>query len=187
MQSVKIATVRRSLRQSFIHFVTPVTCPKCAASCRTGRACPRCGLASERMSTYVRCEQPVDAALLRAWDAVTVAWDVPAVHDELLRLTTQHDAWAWAAARYREMARTRTNDRVAATQLRRLEKGIVVSTFGLAQAREDSKVAKPYRAATTMLAILIVVLIAGFVYGKTVRTKAPATPDTATAQMIGAQ
>jgi ribosomal protein L32 len=186
MQSTKLATIRRTIRNSFIHFVAPITCPKCSSSCRTNRACPRCGLAAERMSTYVRQEQPVDDTLTRAWAAVTAAWDVPALHDELLRLTTQHDAWAWAAARYREASRTRAGDQIALNYLRRLEKGIVVSTMGLAQARED-KMPKPYRAATTMLVILIVVLVAGFVYSKAVRRPgAPATPATSTAaQMVG--
>ena len=167
-QSMQLAIVRdRPLEP----FALSNTCPKCSATFVIARACPRCGLAKERMASYVRREEPVVDALAHAWRAVTAEWTNPATHDELLRLTTQHGSWAWTAARYRELARSRGEDVIGASQLRRLEKGIVVSAFSRMESRED-KGPKPYRAATTMLVVLIVLLVAGFFYGTTVKKPA---------------
>jgi hypothetical protein len=164
-QSMQLAIVRdRPLEP----FALTNTCPKCGASFMIARACPRCGLAKERMNGYVRREEPVVDALSHAWRAVTENWTSSASHDELLRLTTQHGSWAWTAARYRELARSRGEDVIVVNQLRRLEKGIVVSAFTRIESRED-KGPKPYRAATTMLVVLIVLLVAGFFYGTTVK------------------
>ena len=177
MHSVQLAIVREPVSNPLAS-----TCPKCETACSFGRACPRCGLAANRRASFVRREQPVDAALTAAWQAVVANWEVPACHDELLRLTTRHEAWAWAATRYRECARK--GDLVAASQLRRLEKGIVVSAFTRMQTRED-KAPKPYRTATTTLVLLIVLLVGGFFYGTKVR-KAPMKPATASAtELVG--
>lgn len=169
--------MRQSMQLAIVRFRPPEpqvasnTCPKCGASFVVACACPRCGLSRARMATYVRREEPVADALSRAWHVVTANWTDPKAHDELLRLTTQHGSWAWTAARYREFARTRGEDVIGTNQIRRLEKGIVVSAFSRAETRED-KTPKPYKAATTMLVVLIVLLVAGFFYGTTVKKTA---------------
>ena len=169
--------MRQSMQLAIVRFrpVEPFaltnTCPKCSATFTVACACPRCGLSRARMATYVRREEPVVDALSHAWHAATTNWTDPKAHDELLRLTTQHNSWAWTAARYRELARTRGEDVITTNQLRRLEKGIVVSAFSRIETKAD-KTPKPYKAATTMLVVLIVLLVAGFFYGTTVKKTA---------------
>ena len=180
MVSLKLAVVRD------VSVPVPFSCPKCDMACSPHRPCPRCGLAAHRMKTFVRREQTVDQTLTQAWQAVVDGWNLSARHDELLRLTTRHDAWAWTAARYREYASKGLGGEMATSQLKRLERGIVVSAFSRIQATKD-KTPRPYRTAVATLLLLIVLLVGGFVYGKTVKKTVSKTPDTAAKHVGGAR
>ena len=177
MVSLKLAIVRD------VSVPVPHACPKCDMACSALHACPRCGLAAHRMKTFVRQQQPVDDTLAAAWQAVLASWQDSARHDELLRLTTRHDAWAWTAARYREQASRGQGGDIATNQLKRLERGIVVSAFSRIQTTKE-QAPRPYRAAVTTLVLLIIMLVGGFVYGKTVRKSVKQTPAAA-AKLVG--
>ncbi|MEJ7601746.1 MAG: hypothetical protein WKG01_27850 [Kofleriaceae bacterium] len=180
MVSLKLAVVRD------VSVPVPFSCPKCDMACSPHGPCPRCGLAAHRMKTFVRREQTVDDTLAQAWHAAVQGWNISARHDELLRLTTRHDAWAWTAARYREHASKGLGGEMATTQLKRLERGIVVSAFSRIQATTD-KSPRPYRAAVATLVLLIVVLVGGFVYGKAVKKTGTRMPTSAAKHVGGAR
>jgi hypothetical protein len=98
-------------------------------------------------------------ALGEAWKNVVAQWDDTARHDELLRLVNQHEAYAWAAARYRE----RKDDPIAQDRLERLRKAATARLMTSATVRED-KASQTYRATWAMLGILIIAIVASLVY-----------------------
>ena len=156
-------------------------CPKCGAPRRGGAAsCPSCGLAVARMAAYVAArDAEVLGPVREAWARATEAWSDPARHDELLRLVAAHNAYAWAAGRYR----TRGGDPIAGRQLDRLRRAAEATLLAGASVRPD-RAAAPYRAAVGILAILIAVVLVGLVYatvirqppGAAVAPSAPAAP-----------
>jgi hypothetical protein len=123
-------------------------------------------------------------ALIAAWDLAVAGWADPARHDEVLRLVTQHDAYAWAAARYRTRAaegEPAADTAIADRQLARLRKAAEAQLFASATLRAD-KTPKPYRALTAVLVMLIMAAIAGLLYAIVVHdnldnVKAKTTPD----------
>ncbi len=125
--------------------------------------------------------------LTAAWTHVSAGWDQPARHDALLAVTTQLNAYAWAAARYRDAARERPDDKIATAQLERLRKATEATLLATATARAANQ-PKPYRATTAVLAILIIAAIAGLVYAfarGTSSTPDAAPPPTSPAQPAG--
>jgi uncharacterized Zn finger protein (UPF0148 family) len=144
-------------------------CPKCGAP-RADRAtsCPACGLTVARMAAYVDARDgAVPEPVRAAWTRATAAWSDAARHDELLRLVATHDAYAWAAGRYR----TRGGDVIARRQLDRLRRAAEATLLASATARPDAA-ARPYRATRRVLAVLIVMIAAGAVYATVVRVQA---------------
>ncbi len=128
------------------------------------RACVQCGLAVSRMATY---EQPVDtvaAPLEAAWQAAVTAWHDPGRHDEILRLVGYHDAWAWAARRYRMRLRDNPTDLVAPRALARLERGLSVGMMHV----PDPAVGRPYRATMRLLILMLITLAVGMIYTKVI-------------------
>jgi hypothetical protein len=123
----------------------------------------------------------VPEVLATAWDRAVEAWDEPARHDEMIRLVAQHDAYAWAAAQYRE----RAGDPVGDRQLARIRKAAEATLFASATARKDQS-PKPYRALTAVMIMLIVAAVAGLLYAMVMRDKAEpmgnATPAPAVRQ-----
>jgi hypothetical protein len=97
-------------------------------------------------------------AVQRAWTRTGEHWDDPVQHDELFRLIAVHGCYAWGARCYR----TRS-DAVAARQLERLQRAAEVTMLAGATVRPDPA-ARPYRAAVGVLAILIVMIVAGLFY-----------------------
>ncbi|HSK00649.1 MAG TPA: hypothetical protein VK932_05385 [Kofleriaceae bacterium] len=164
----------------------PASCPKCGAPRRGARACPRCGLAVDRMEAYARTrEAAVPDAVAAAWDRVLEAWDDAGRHDALLRLVAQHDAYAWAAARYREARRAapaspapfrsypdHAVDAVADRQLERMRRAAEATLLASASTRED-RARAPYRAATAVLAMFIFAIIAGMLFASVLRHGQP--------------
>jgi hypothetical protein len=139
-------------------------CPKCGtARVETRTSCAKCGLAHEKMAAFEQARDAVPEALTTAWDGAVASWDDSAKHDELLRLVTQNDAYAWAAARYRDRMRERADDAIAKAQLDRVRRAAEATLAATAAAR-PSRVPEPYRRTVFLLGILIIVIIAGLVY-----------------------
>jgi len=149
----------------------PTLCPKCGTQRAPGAvACATCGLTIAKMAAYVEAaDARVPDALREAWTRTTEHWDDPAPHDELLRLTVANHCFAWTAGRYRR----RERDAVAAHQLERLRRAAEVTLMVGATARREAEV-PPYRSATSVLGILIVVIVAGLVYATLIRDRGAA-------------
>lgn len=152
------------------------SCPKCGTGKTDAPACPRCGLVAERWEGFAATrDAEAPDVLIAAWDRAALAWDDPALHDEVMRLVAQHDAYAWAAARYR----TRAGDPVGDRQLARVRRAAEATMLAGASARAD-KTPKPYRAATTVLVMLIVAAIAGLLYATISRNPGAKPPGAVT-------
>lgn len=136
-------------------------CPKCDTPRHdAAAACSRCGLAAARMESYAKeTEAAIPDVLTAAWDRAAEAWDDPARHDEVIRLVSQHDAFTWAAARYR----TRAGDPIGDRQLARIRKAAEATLYASATMRKDNA-PKPYRALVSVLIMLIVAAIAGLLF-----------------------
>ena len=171
----------------------PASCPKCGAPRRGEPACPRCGLSADRMEAYARTrEASVPEAVAAAWDRVLEAWDEAERHDALLRLVAQHDAYAWAAAKYREAKRAapaspspfrsypdHAIDAVADRQLDRMRRAAEATLYASASAREE-RTGAPYRAAAAILVLLVFAVVAGLVFAAALRRAGPAGAGQAT-------
>jgi hypothetical protein len=139
------------------------------------------------MEAYARTrEAAVPDAVAAAWDRVLEAWDDAGRHDALLGLVAQHDAYAWAAARYREARRSapaspapfrsypdHAVDAVADRQLERMRRAAEATLLASASTRED-RARAPYRAATAVLAMFIFAIVAGMLFASVLR---PGQPD----------
>lgn len=141
-------------------------CPRCGAPCPgEATACPACGLTVARMAGYISArDAAVPAPVREAWARAAADWGDAARHDQLLQLVVTHNAYAWAAGRYR----TRGRDAIALRQLDRLGRAAEATLLASATARPDA-VAKPYRATTGVLATFIVVIAVGLWYAMVVR------------------
>jgi len=171
----------------------PASCPKCGAPRRGERACPRCGLAADRSEAYTEANTAargasVPAEVAAAWERVIEAWDDAERHDALLRRVAQHDAYAWAAARYRDAKRAapaspspfrsypdHAVDAIADRQLDRMRRAAEATLYASASARED-RGGSPYRATTAILALLIFAVVAGLAFATALRRLPPAGP-----------
>lgn len=139
-------------------------CPKCATRVNPARThCATCGLAHERMAAFAKSRDDVAEPLTNAWQRALEAWDERGRHDEVLRLVTQHDAYAWAAARYRDRLKERPGDAVGTEQLERIKRAAEATLVAHAAVRE-SKVPSPYRNTMLILAVLILAIVAGLIY-----------------------
>jgi hypothetical protein len=117
------------------------------------------------MAAYVDArDAAVSPAVRDAWTRATADWNDAARHDELLQQVATHDAYAWAAGRYR----TRGGDAIARRQLDRLRRAAEATLLASATARRDA-IARPYRATRRVLAILLATIAAGAVYATVVR------------------
>jgi uncharacterized Zn finger protein (UPF0148 family) len=97
-----------------------VSCPKCDTPAPTGAAaCPRCGLAVERWSSFDRrppSHPPVD----EAWAALEASWADEAAHKRFVERAAETDGLDVAAARYRAVVRARPDDEPARRGLERV-------------------------------------------------------------------
>lgn len=115
-------------------------------------------------------------ALQLQWDRTVAAWSEQAHHDELLRLVTQHDAYAWAVARYREAQERSVDDLIAPQQIERLRRAAEVTLLSTATPRPEATTSS-YRATRAVLAVLIVSAIALLIYGWLANRPAPSDPN----------
>ena len=147
------------------------SCPKCDQPRNDESACPKCGLAADRMVVFGQeRDAVVPEVLIAAWDRTLESWDDLARHEEVFRLVAQNDAFAWAAARYR----TRAGDPIGDRQLARIRKSTETLLYATASARAD-KTPKPYRALIAVFLMLIIATAIGVLYAM-LRAKA-ANPD----------
>jgi hypothetical protein len=136
-------------------------CPKCGRARKTtDRACARCGLAVARMLGFERPADRTAAPLEQAWQAARADWVTAARHDEVLRLAQCHDAWAWAARRYRDRLRDDPEDSIGMRALHRLERGL---TAGIVRVPTPMS-ARPYRTTVRLLVMLMIALGIGLAY-----------------------
>jgi hypothetical protein len=135
-------------------------CPKCGAGRTDGPACRKCGLSVDRWESFASTLEAVPDALGAAWEATLAQWSDPAAHEEVMRLVAQHDAFAWAANRYR----TKAGDPIADKQLERIRKSAEITMMSSAFARPKDPAKNPYRATVAMLVTLVLLIAAGLVY-----------------------
>lgn len=157
-------------------WISVANCPKCGTAQQAGdTACKRCGLATDRFDSFAGTrDAEVPDALIAAWDNAVAKWDDQARHDEVIRLVTQHDAYAWAAARYRTKP-----DAIGERHLERVRKSAEATMLSAAVARQAAG-KKPYRGTTMMLVLLAVALFAGLAMAMVARNKAATNPASAT-------
>lgn len=164
---------------------TAESCPKCGAPRRAERACPRCGLAAHRMAAFAHArDAAVRPAVAAAWDRVLEAWDEQGRHDALLRLVAEHDAYVWAAGKYRDAKRSQPAspspfrtypdhaiDAIADRQLDRMRRAAEATLFASATARERRGRPSPYRASIGVIIMFVIAIAAGTVFMSIARPK----------------
>ncbi len=147
----------------------PSACPKCDAAIVAGTsACKKCGLAIDRMDSFAASrEVAVPEPLVRAWELAVDHWSDHARHEEVLRLITQNDAYAWGAAKYR----SRAGDPIADKFLERVRKSAEVTMLTSATARNVVQ-KNPYRN-TIMLLVIVILGIAGAALYASIKSSGP--------------
>lgn len=146
--------------------VTVESCPKCATPLKSPglAACAACGLAVARWRSFsAERDEKVAEPLRAAWDRVVARWDDETRHDTLFELVTEKGEYGWAAGRYREQARDRPGDAIAARQIDRIKRALEATLLVSGTAR-DKPQPSPYKNLVTMLGVLIVVLLVGVAY-----------------------
>jgi hypothetical protein len=147
----------------------PSACPKCGAAIVADTpACTKCGLAVAKMASFAAArEAAVPEPLVRAWELAVEQWSNPARHEEVLRLITQNDAYAWGAAKYR----SRAGDPIADRFLERVRKSAEATMMTSATARNVVE-KNPYRNTVALLVIVILAIAGALLYAK-VKSSAP--------------
>jgi hypothetical protein len=97
--------------------------------------------------------------LEQAWSETVSRWSASAAHDELFRLVHMHDAFLWAARRYREYANDHTGDEMAARQLKKISGYLMVTLLP-----RERPARNPYRATISILVMMLIALGAGSVF-----------------------
>jgi hypothetical protein len=133
------------------------------------------------MAAFERTRADMPDALGAAWDAAVASWDDSARHDEVLRLVTQHDAYAWAAMRYRERVAADAEDAIGRRQLDRVRRAAEAAlvTSGTPRVKEPTA----YRSTIAILALLVIFTIIGFAYAVLRRGQAEEPPPPAAAPL----
>jgi hypothetical protein len=149
------------------------SCPKCGTPRDDAVACPKCGLLAAKMATFSsNLDSAVPDVARTAWERALAQWEDPAAHDELLRLTTLHGCYAWAAARYRERRGEAgppfreigdARDPIAERQLERIRRAAEVALLTSGAPRPE-RAAKDYRSAKLLLGVVIIMIIIGLAY-----------------------
>jgi hypothetical protein len=155
----------------------PRRCPKCHAAVGERAACPGCGLAADRMAGFSTSRAAeIPEAVLAAWHATLAAWETQARHDAFVQAVAAAGSFAWAAGQYQEERRRRPGDAIATRQLERVRRTAEAAMLASAAVRQDQKT--PYRSATAILVMLVVVLVAGALYATFMRE--PRAPGVST-------
>lgn len=102
--------------------------------------------------------EQVPDALTAAWERTVEAWDDPALHDKLLGLVATHNAYAWAAARYKSRG---DDDAIAVKQLGRVKRSAELVMFSRPEKEAKNSA---YKGTFTFLAVLLLLLVALVVF-----------------------
>jgi hypothetical protein len=102
----------------------------------------------------------VPAPLAEAWERTLQGWEIAALHDTVLGLAAKHEQFAWLAARYREIARSRPEDPVPPARLARLQKAAVVA-FRIDTRSPATRERTPYRGAGIILIAAVIAAVVG--------------------------
>lgn len=158
------------------------SCPKCSLPRRERPACPRCGLAVDRMDAYVASrEASVPREVRAAWQRTLDGWQDARRHDDFVGLVAAHQCFAWAAACYREIERKRPGDVMVDRQLARMRKS-AEATLAIQSTPREAAAQVPYRAARRFLGILVIAIVVGVGYAELRRASA-ATTESNTVQV----
>lgn len=150
----------------------PTTCPKCGEGQPKAEACRRCGLIFAKWrgvegladASAPRVDDAREGAAL--WAACEAAWEDGAAHDRFLVHVQRTSAYAYAAARYRAAQAQRGGaDPVAAERLKRVRAMAEAALLATAAAEKNPKESTPYRASMVVLAVLVLLLGGGILYG----------------------
>jgi hypothetical protein len=95
-------------------------------------------------------------AVTAAWERTLELWDDAARHEALLALVVEHNAFAWAAGRYKE----RGDDPIAKARLEQLQKAAIATMMASASTRKTED-----RSPSTKLAIWLAVMVAMLLVG----------------------
>ncbi len=121
-------------------------------------------------------------ALRAAWDRVVESWSDEERHEAVFRIVTERGEYSWVAARYREQARAREGDPIAAKQMERIRRAIEATLLVSATAREKPA-ASPYKNLLALFALLLILLGIGAFYiymkSKTTVDEPPPAPSVA--------
>lgn len=165
-------------------------CPKCDARVGSSAACPRCGLAADRMDGFV-VDEPVPASLEAAWATCRASWDDPAAHDRVAELALVHERYPWLARHYRTVLRDRPDDAVAAARLARIARMAEAAMRATASPPAAARASRTGTYAIMILAVLVIA--AGLFYAVRLlgargsepapRARTPAEPVRATPRL----
>ena len=140
-------------------------------------ACPKCGLATDKMDAFARTQDSdVPAAVRAAWDALGEAWDDDDRHAAFMRIVVDENAFSWAAQQYR----LKTPDPRAETMLARVRKAAEARFVASATVRPEPKTifhSVKILVGGAMLMVVALLLILQFMKGKQ-HAAAPVTAPT---------
>lgn len=118
------------------------------------------------METFSRNrDAAIPQSLHHAWLRACEDWSSPLHHDELLQLAMHHECYAWLAAKYRDVGRTRDVPAIDA-YLNRLRRA-AEATLTVSATRRTAHAAGSYSSAQAILLVLIAALVASCVYART--------------------
>lgn len=162
-----------------------MTCPKCGLVQRPADACRACGLRADKMASFTATDVAAAPEVGAAWLACERAWSEPAAHEEVARVAAAFGAYAWLARRYRDRLRGYPDDAVAAARLAAVTRMAEAALRAGATAQRDggpgapgAAAHKPYKSATAILVMLVLLAAAGTIYAlvSTPTDEAPAEP-----------
>jgi hypothetical protein len=145
--------------------VTVEACPKCGTPQKAGAAaCTSCGLAVDRWPSFsAERDEKATPDARAAWERVLARWDDESRHEALFAVISARGEYSWAAGRYREQARERPGDAIAAKQMERIKRALE-ATLLISGTQREKAGPSPYKNLITMLGVLIVVLVVGMAY-----------------------
>ena len=141
-----------------------MTCPKCGAEQAIATACRRCGLTTTLMPKFKEQDDASQSPVVTlAWSMCELNWENPDKHEKFVAAVVEHNAFSYAARKYRAAAAKRPDDKLAAAQVERLGKMAEAALKATATHRPE-KGANPYKGTTVILAACIVAVVFGLIY-----------------------
>jgi len=124
------------------------------------------------------------AEVLAAWEALQPRWLEASQHDVFREVARQHRALPAAARLYRQRQLAQPQDEMAAAQLERITKLVLVEMSTVVAARLPAS-KPPYQKVVLLLSVLIAMVLAGLLY-QSLTARAPASPAGGVGIPVGA-